>query len=334
MSISASVRPTPRGTIMRAEELELVEVAFNSMCPSGQDRVPLDELYKRFFAAAHPRVREGTMAPSAARDTLQHHFGSCAADHDNAVTFDEFVVYHDKLVDEAVYEQVSDVNAFVRDTIMGLWRLGDLLLPTGIRPAFPITECPVGAYATSLMSLVWVEQDKQTGTYLLKGVKDVVKPVFKRGDLPEDLQGLFAYAEELMGLNVQFLPASIFIKRWWDFVWEYEEGKYSGIEGVISTCVDLDTLPSAIRQFMLEHSDAVTKKTTFLPRVVGNNPTYKRSSTAYGYGVAEETAKIVDWKMRSMKGTAYGLQFRGLRGNYFGKMKGPIQCNAATGVNM
>lgn len=332
--------------ILNESEFALVSVAFNSFFPADggadggkEDRlVPLSELEYRFDAVEHPRVKEGSMAPSKAKATLAYQFGKCAAEHGGCVTFDEFLTYHDKLVDEAYDERgVTDVEAFIARTIMGLWRLGnDLLLPTAVRPCFPIDKAPEGMYASRLMTLCWSEPDpERPGKFIIKGVKDVVRPCFKRGDLPDEIQGLFAYPEELAGMSVHYVNPQISIQRWLDFVWSYAEGKYCGVPGIVSARVDLDTLPESISQFIVEHHTATkVLDSKFVPTSIAANPLYKRSSDAYGYGVEEECRRIHAWKVRSLKGKQYGLQYHGLQGKYFSKMKGPTPCNAATGINM
>lgn len=319
---------------LSSADQELVRIAFQSMDHTGSGLVSLDEICKTFYAAEHPRVKEGTMAPSAARDTLLHQFGACAAEHNGNVDLYEFLAYHERLADEANDEHVSDVAAFTTETIMRLWRLGDLLIPTGIRPSFPITEPPTGLYAATLMSLVWVERDTASGECVLKAVKDVVRPIFARGDLPEDLQGLFAFPDELAGLQVHYVPTQISIQRWLDVIWEYEDGKYCGVEGIVSARVDLDCLPEGVRQFIVEHSEAIRKRSAFVKTTNKANPMYTRSSEAYGYGVTEECRKLAEWKANSLNGKQLGLQYHGLCGKFFAKMKAPMQSTAATGMNV
>ncbi|CAJ1036267.1 hypothetical protein, conserved [Leishmania lindenbergi] len=344
-------------------EYHLVAVAFQSMDPNNTGLVPLSEIKKRYFAHEHPRVKEGNMAPSAARDTLDYHFGVCAADHGGSITFDEFLAYHEKIADEAYDEHVGDVAAFTEKTIMRLWRLGDLLLPTGVRPVFPVAQPPTGLYASTNMTLVWVEprqidasptsgqQSPSIGgtatpsintygavhasdLFVLRGVKDVVRSIFARGDLPEELQGYFAYPEELTGMAVDYVAPRVSIQRWYDFTWEYAEGKYCGVEGIISIRVDLESLPAGLRQFVCDHATAVSRGTTWIQTRPMVNPMYKKTSSAYGYGVNEECRKIHRWKVKTFEGKQYGNQYHGLCGKYFAKMKEPLKCSTTTGMNM
>ncbi|KPI84448.1 hypothetical protein ABL78_6503 [Leptomonas seymouri] len=339
-------------------EYHLVAVAFQSMDPDGTGLIPLREVKQRYFAHEHPRVREGKMAPSAARDTLDHHFGLCSADHNGCVTFDEFLAYHEKIADEAYDEKVGDVAAFTERTITRLWRLGDVLLPTGVRPLFPVSQAPSGFYAVTPMTLVWVERrvppsqqcavgshppTKMSATpaggdlgdlFMLRGIKDVVRPIFSRGDLPEELQGYFAYPAELTGMAVEYLPPQISVQNWYDFCWEYAEDKYCGVEGIISTRVDLDLLPAGLRQFLCVHSTAIERQTRWIPSRQTANPMYKKTSSTYGVGITEECRKIHHWKVNTFAGKQYGNQYHGLCGKQFSKAAGPLKSNAATGMNM
>ncbi|CBZ38691.1 hypothetical protein, conserved [Leishmania donovani] len=338
--------------MLSGSEHHLVAVAFQSMDPNNTGMVALSEVKKRYFAHAHPRVKEGSMAPSAARDTLDYHFGVCAADHEGSITFDEFLAYHEKVADEAYDEHVGDVAAFTEKTIMGLWRLGDVLLPTGVRPAFPVTQAPTGFYAVTLMTLVWVERRQMDASpasaqqssssggaahddlFVLRGIKDVVRPIFTRGDLPDELQGYFAYPEELSGMAIDYVAPRLSIQRWYDFTWEYSEGKYCGVEGIISTRVDLESLPAGLRQFVCEHATAVSRGTTWMQTRLMMNPMYKKTSSAYGCGVSEECRKIHHWKVKTFEGKQYGNQYQGLCGKYFSKLGAPLKSGAATGMNI
>ncbi|EPY31752.1 hypothetical protein STCU_03273 [Strigomonas culicis] len=226
-----------------------------------------------------------------------------------------------------------DVHQFIRDTVMAIWRLGELLLPTGVRPLFPAAQPPSGLYASTLMTFVWVDRDA-AGEYVLRGVKDVVRPHFARGALPEEVQGFFAYPAELAEMQVQYLPSQLALQSWLDFVWEYEEGHFCGVEGVIAARLDLSVLPDGVRQFIMPHDVAVAKKCEFLKTQRPVNPMYKKSSDNYGYNVNEEVRKTHLWKAKSLEGKQYGLQYYGLVGKYFAKMRAPMSCTASTGMNL
>ncbi|KPA80212.1 hypothetical protein ABB37_05189 [Leptomonas pyrrhocoris] len=343
--------------MLSESEYHLVVVAFQSMDHGGIGLIPLSEVKQRYFAHAHPRVKEGKMAPSAARDTLDHHFGLCAADHDGGITFDEFLAYHEKIADEAYDEQVGDIPAFTERTITELWRLGDVLLPTGVRPLFSISQAPSALYAVTPMTLVWVERRSQqqqpavassssakvtptagrgdlSALFVLRGIKDVVRPTFSRGDLPDELQGYFAYPEELTGMAVEYLPPQISMQNWYDFCWEYADNKYCGVEGIISTRVDRELLPAGLRQFLCTHSTAIARQTQWIPSRQAVNPMYKKTSTSYGVGVTEECRRIHYWKVNTFAGKQYGNQYHGLCGKQFSKAAGPVKSSAATGMNI
>ncbi|KAG5490118.1 hypothetical protein JKF63_00237 [Porcisia hertigi] len=349
--------------MLSESEYHLVVVAFQSMDPDNTGLIPLSEVKKRYFAHEHPRVKEGSMAPSAARDTLEYHFGTCAADHGGSITFDEFLAYHNKIADEAYDEHVGDIAAFTEKTIKGLWRLGDLLLPTGVRPAFPPTQPPTGLYAVTPMTLVWVERRQPIGSpnsaqpsssgevatppssnsngygrsefsYVLRGIKDVVRPTFARGDLPDELQGYFAYPEELTGMAVEYVAPRLSIQRWYDFTWEYAEGKYCGAQGIISTRVDPESLPAGLRQFICEHTTSTSRGTTWIQTRITANPMYKKTSSAYGTAAYEESRKIHNWKVKTLEGKQYGNQYHGICAKHFSKMREPLKCSYATSMNM
>ncbi|EPY30552.1 hypothetical protein AGDE_09386 [Angomonas deanei] len=312
--------------------MSVVEVAYYSMDVQDKGKVSLEEVLHTFNAVEHPRVKEGEMAPSQATARVKELFSACAADHDGYITFHEFAVFHEKLAEEANFEKVPDTEEFIKKTIMAMWRLGDILLPTGIRPAFPTNQKPTGLYASTLMTFLWVDKDEKG--YVLKGMKDCVRPIFSRGDLPEEVQGMFAYPNELVGMEVQFVPTQVALQNFHDFVWEYEEGKYCGVEGIISARVDPRALPDGVRQFIMPHAEAVGKQCEYIKTQKVVNPMYKKSSENYGYGVQEELKKMHIWKVKSLQGKQYGLQYYGLVGKYFANMKKNNSSTAATGMNL
>ncbi|CCW66930.1 unnamed protein product [Phytomonas sp. Hart1] len=318
-----------------AAHARLVELAFDSLGPDDRGVVSLRELHERFHAAAHPRVRGGLMAPGMARDRLLYLFGDCAKEHAGGITLDEFQAYHQRLHHEAAQAHGGEPPD-LGPIIMDLWRLGHLLLPSGVKPNIPLDEFPRALYATLLMTLLWVEKDpRREGKFILKGIKEVVRPIFRRGDLPDELQGHFAYPSEISGLTVEYLPTQIAIKRWLDFVWEYDEGKYCGVQGIISAQVDLDILPGSLRQFIVEHSTATEQLhcDKFVQTSISENPMYKCTNRTYGIGSFEECRKVHQWKVKSLSGEQYGNQYHGLQKGLYSEM-GPTVCQAATRINL
>eukprot|EP00796_Vickermania_ingenoplastis_P005162 gene5162-3710_t len=319
--------------MLTPSQIELVETAFRSMVTTEGNTVPLKDLMAQYDASEHPCVKAGEMAPSAARDTLPYQFGQCCLDHDGGVTLDEFMTYHEKMADEAHNTRAGDVNAFIEELIMRLWRLGDLLQPTRIRPAAPIDDFPRALYSKTLMSLIWPGVDEH-GKSFLYCIKESVQPTFRRGDLPPPLQGFFAFPSEFMGFRVQYVAPQISVKRWLDFVWEYEPGKFAAVEGIISARVAKESLPPLLQQLVQEHSDVVKLPSiTFTASRGTPNPMYKKTSETYGYRVHEACRKIHDWRWSSLAGKEYGLQYHGFVDKYFSK-NGPVPGNAATGINM
>lgn len=319
--------------MLTPSQTQLVHAAYQSMVKREDGLVALSDLMSHYNASEHPAVKRGDMAPSAARDTLQYQFGECSKDHNGCVTLDEFIKYHEKVADEAHTTRGGDVNAFIDELIMRLWRLGDLLAPTFIRPVFSVDEMPSALYGKTLMCLVWPGVD-ENGESFLHCIRDAVQPIFRRGDLPPQIQGFFAFPAEFMGFRIKFVAPQISVKRWLDFVWEYAEGRFAAVEGVISARVAKDSIPPYLRDFIQEHDD--TKKLPycqFLERRITSNPMYKKSSESYGYKVVEECRKIHNWKLSSMSGKEYGLQYHGLIGRFF-STNGPSVGNAATGINM
>lgn len=327
-------RPPVVTPLLTESQRELVRKAFFSMASPASKMVPLGKLILSYNVAEHPSVKNGELAPSAVRDTLLYQFGECHADHNGEVTLDEFLKYHEKVADEVRQTMVvEDVDTYLENLIMRIWRRGHLLAPTEIRPVIPINELPHGLYGKTLMSLVWPCVD-QTGAKVLYCIKDMIQPLFRRGDLPEPLQGFFAFPSELMGFKVVHVGPQISIKRWLDFVWEYEDRKYAAVEGIISARVPLDILPEDLRVLIMEHSDTLKLPScTFVETFSGKNPMYKKSSESYGYRVKEECKKIANWKWGSLAGKVYGLQYHGTTGNFFSK-NGPSTSNAATGMNL
>ncbi|KEG10254.1 hypothetical protein DQ04_03981070 [Trypanosoma grayi] len=321
-------------TMLTPYHASLVEHAFRTMDFKGDGLVQLDDICRVFDASKHPRVREGSMAPSAARDMLVHQFGKSAREN-GGVILDVFMRFHERMALEAENEQVGDVEEFLTATIEGVWRMGDLLQPTLIRPVTATAGMPTGIYATQAMSLVWPEQGEAAGAYSLRVVRDVVQPIFSRGDLPPQLRGFFAYPAELAGMRVVEVPAQISMKRWLDFAWAYEEGRYAVVPGIVSARVDPDTLPAFLRELIVEH-DAATKlpAVRFLPTARAFNPMYKRSSDEYGYGVPEEVKRVHQWKGRTYDGTAYGLLYYGRFGNFTKTHCGHGESSAASGINL
>lgn len=298
-----------------------------------QQLVSLTGLTRHYNASEHPSVKAGDMAPSAARDKLLYQFGQCSQDHQGHITMDEFITYHEMVADEAHSTRAGDVDGFIEDLIMRLWRLGGLLQPTYVRPAFPVTEMPKALYGKTLMSLIWPGKDEDGSTFLYC-VKDVVQPIFRRGDLPDALQGFFAFPCEYEGYRVKKISAQISVQRWLDVVWEYEENKFAAIEGILSACVEKSTLPPYLQVLIQEHHDVQKlPQCTFLETRVTANPMYRKTSETYGYRVKEECRKIHNWKCRSLEGLQCGLQYHGLVGNFFSK-NGPAPSNSATGINM
>lgn len=301
---------------------------------SPSETIPLDRLVASYNVAEHPSVKVGNLAPSAVRETLLYQFGECQKDHSGSVAYDEFVKYHEKVADEARQTlMVNDMDAYLEDLFMRIWRRGLLLAPTGLRPVIPIDEYPQGLYSKTLMSLVWPGVN-EAGESVLYCINDMIQPIFRRGELPPPLQGFFAFPSELMGFPIVDVTPQISIKRWLDFVWEYEEGKYAAVEGIISARVPTERLPEDLRVLIMEHSDALKLPfCTFLETYTCRNPMYKKSSESYGYRVREECKKIAKWKWGSLAGKVYGLQYHGTTENFFSK-NGPSTSNAATGMNL
>ncbi|RHW68780.1 hypothetical protein DPX39_100075100 [Trypanosoma brucei equiperdum] len=298
------------------EQAALIEGAFRSMDRDGTGLVRLEDIFRVFDASSHPRVRDGELAPAATRDMLMHQFGATAQAH-GGVSFDVFMRFHERMAEDAAVAKVNDKELFLTDTIIGVWRLGTLLQPTLIRPLFPVDVRPSGLYATQYMSLVWVDEVAGPGSFVVHVVRDVVRPIFSRGDLPPQLRGMFAYPTELAGMKVIEERLQIATQRWLDFVWEYEEGKHAAVPGIISARVDPDTLPQYLRDMIVQHDVAKAIPSLFFVRTsVAVNPMYKRSSEEYGYGVPEEVKRMSRWKDLTYSGQACGLIYHGRVGKF------------------
>ncbi|EKG01468.1 hypothetical protein TCSYLVIO_007534 [Trypanosoma cruzi] len=316
-------------------QLELVEQAFHSLAPKGDDALPrIDEIFRVFDVSMHPRVKEGVMSPGAVLEMLAYQFGESEKEQ-NGVTFDVFMRFHERMAMEAANECVSDTEGFLTDTIRGVWRLHELLEPTFIRPVIPIEGFPSNIYATQLMSLVWPDESKPPRSYVLRVIHGVVQPLFSRGDLPPELRGFFAYPAELAGMKLIEVPAQISMQRWLDFVWEYAEGKYVAVPGIISARVDLETVPEYLRKLIIEPK--VVKQlpsVQFVSTIKSLNPMYKRTSDGYGYGIPEEIKRVHRWKCETHDGTACGLIYHGRVGKFTKKLYGQAQSLAASGINL
>ncbi|KAH9582241.1 hypothetical protein LSM04_008200 [Trypanosoma melophagium] len=320
--------------MLTPEQSSLAEHAFRTLDRKGDGLVPLEDICRVYDVSKHPRVKEGAMAPSAAHEMLIYQFGSCAKEL-GGVTLDVFMRFHQRMAMEAEEERIADKEKFLTDVIAGVWRIGELLQPTFIRPVISINGFPTGIYATQHMSLVWPDPDAGNEAYVLRVIRDVVLPVFSRGDLPPELRGFFAYPAELAGMRIVEVPPQIALQRWLDFVWEYAEGQYAGVPGIISARVDVEVLPSYLRDLIMEHTAAVQLPAVrFLPTTRAVNPMYKCTSQEYGYGVDEEVKHVQRWKERTFDGTACGLIYHGLVGKFTKQQYGQSQSNAATGINL
>lgn len=325
--------PGASPAILTESQLALLRETFLSMASSSTQTIPLEKLISSYNAVEHPSVKRGELAPSAVRETLLYQFGECQKDHNSCVTYDEFVKYHEKVAFEVLQMQMGSVDGYLEDLITHVWRRGFLLAPTQLRQAAPIDEFPRGLLKKTMMTLVWPAVD-ENGSPFLYGIKDMVQPTFRRGDLPAPLQGFFAFPSELMGFRMVYLPPRISIKLWLDFVWEYKDGKYAAIEGIISARVPSESLPEDLQVLIMEHSEALKLPScTFLETSNARNPMYKKTSENYGYRVEEECKKIANWKWGSLAGKVYGLQYHGTTGRFFSKT-GPTASNAATGMNL
>ncbi|KAG8342688.1 hypothetical protein ERJ75_000984100 [Trypanosoma vivax] len=302
--------------MLTAEQSSLIERAFRTMDREGNGMLSLEHICHVFDASKHPRVREGLIAPSATLDMLRSQFGTTAK-AEGGITFDVFVRFHERMAEEYAKLRISNVEALLTETIEGIWRLGQLLEPSLIRPIFPVEQRPKGVYATAQMSLVWPDEKMGKESYILHVIPGVVRPIFSRGDLPLELRGFFAYPAELSGMKLVREPTQIATQRWLDFVWEYEDGKMAAVEGIISARVNPDTLPEYLRNLIVEPK--ITKE---LPSVycvktaVGPNPMYKRTSDEYGYGAPEEIKRVSAWKDLTFSGEAYGLIYHGRIGKF------------------
>ncbi|ORC81580.1 uncharacterized protein TM35_001131060 [Trypanosoma theileri] len=320
--------------MLTPEQSALAEHAFRTLDRKGNGVVPLEDICRVYDVSKHPRVKEGVMAPSAAREMLIYQFNNCVKEL-GGVTLDVFMRFHERMAMEAEEERTADKEKFLTEVIAGVWRIGELLQPTCIRPVIPIEGFPTGIYSTQHMSLVWPDPDAVSDGYVLRVIRDVVLPIFSRGDLPPQLRGFFAYPSELAGMRLIEVPTQIALKRWLDFAWEYAEGKYAAVEGIISARVDLDSVPPYLRDLIIEHTAAVRLPAVrFLPTTKAINPMYKCSSQEYGYGVEEEVKHVQKWKERTFDGTAYGLIYHGHVGKFTKKHYGRAQSNAASGINL
>ncbi|ESL06054.1 hypothetical protein TRSC58_06278 [Trypanosoma rangeli SC58] len=320
--------------MLTPHQLDLVERAFRSLDTKGDGLLRLEDIIRVFDVSRHPRVKEGVMAPSAVSEMLTYQFGE-SVKKQNGVAFDVFMRFHERMAAEAENERVSVPEGFLTATIEGVWRLGNLLEPTFIRPVIPVEGFPSGIYATQLMSLVWPDPSSPPGSYVLRVVRDVVQPHFSRGDLPSQLRGFFAYPAELAGMTLIEVPSQISMQRWLDFVWEYGEGKYAVVPSTVSALVDLETVPEYLRELIVEPETVKQLPSVrFIPTLKALNPMYKRTSDEYGYGVPEEVKRIHHWKFKTYDGTAYGLIYHGRLEKFTKMLYGQSQSTAASGINI
>lgn len=295
----------------------VVEEAFLQYVDESTGMAKLDVLVQAYDTSKHPTVVLGDLAPSAAKKILRTQLEPSANYHNGYVALDDFLVFHERLQTGLLKTEshVKDPEARFVQLVAQLWNVAALKLePTGITPL--TMELPTGFQASRQMDLIWV--DEATGA--LQGYRGVVKPIFRRADLPKGIQGHFAFADEVKLLNVKYIPPQPAVRPPFDVVWSDNDVLY-GLAAVVSSSVDTAVLPSFLATFIgncPKNQDGKAMDVTFLQKddAAMKNPMYITSSAAIGIKAVEYAHKVVDAKIKALNGTNPVGIFAGRAGKF------------------
>lgn len=297
--------------------MDVVQAAWHKVA-GGADRASLETLKAAYDASRHPRVLDGNMAIGQAKEIVARHFDTVA---DGNVTWDEFLQYHVRMSHEVDRGRSVDRDGTFVAVVVQQWRLdkdaAEAMRPTGIIPS--TLDCPQGLKQTRNLDLVWpASEDGSNGG--LRTFKSVVKSRFGRRVLPEHLRGYFAYLQEEVSADVPVKACtarSAFLSPL-SIVWKNSTGGSSGLKEVVSPNVELAQLPADLREAIMPHADAekLHGPVNWLALEAVYNPTYKKSSDAFGVGAQESASEVLALKRKVFEGTNCGQSWHGHTGKF------------------
>mmetsp|Transcript_992 Transcript_992/g.1078 ORF Transcript_992/g.1078 Transcript_992/m.1078 type:complete len:338 (+) Transcript_992:21-1034(+) len=290
----------------------VVAEAFRTFDPDGSGLAPLEAIIAGYAAHQHPAVVRGDLAPSDAQQRLREQLSPSAKQHDGMVAVEDFFLLHERISDDVDRSKVcTDGDKEFIAIVKPLWGLGLVrLAPTGIVPI--TTEVPSGVLASCHMDLLWVTESGGN-KIRLSGYKNVVKPHFARGAIPEAIQGHFAFHEEISNQNlfdVQFKAPQPAIQPPLSIVWQLSESdSLYGVRDVIVSNIDVAILPSEVRAFIRTAGEVqeIEKGRCIQWLNAGSNstiknPAYTTSNSKYGVGVSSQATKVLMEKTQALSG--------------------------------
>lgn len=323
----------PKVPSLEGARLEVVKRAFVKLAQEEAGTVPLSAMKMLYNAAAHPRVLDGSISQSKARALFESHFTHIPPE--GAVTWDDFASYYTKASTEIDAGRDIDPDASFVQMVIRAWRLDEDGAPrfesTGILPT--TLERPSGYSATVNMDLVW--KDENGG---LVGYRHVVKPLFSRAELPDEIRGYFALPVESTRANVRFLPAQAALVADLDLVWPKNaaepSGEWTGYRAAVRSNVDTRFLPALLQNYILPFTRTSQMNVTYNESVKIQNPVYKKTSQTYGVGAKEHCAQVAELKKLTWEGKAAGNVFAGKTGKFSDQFKAGCYRNSGLNVSV
>lgn len=315
--------PDPSLTSAR---FDVVAAAWQKLNPEDAPSITLDALKAGYDASRHPRVLDGTMAIGQAKNVVAHHFDTVP---DGVVTWNEFLQFHVKMSLEVDRSRALDRDSTFTMLVTQMWKLDEeeerALHPTRI---FPITmSAPTGLLATKSMDLLWPNPDVPGG---LLGFRGVVRPRFGRADLPSQLQGYFAFADEVANRDVKTVVERATLMSSLSIVWRIESGELVGFKDVVSPNISVGKLPDELKDVILTEADAEKLgPVCWLPLKEPYNPTYKKSSQSFGVGAEQSAGDVLALKKKVWEGNNCGLAWHGHTGKFTDDFKGGAYRNSS-----
>jgi hypothetical protein len=298
--------------------MDVVAAAWHKVA-NGADSVTLSDLVDAHDAGRHPRVLDGNMSLGQAREIIRKQFADLP---DGVVTFAEFLQYHVKMSNEVDRSRSIDRDGTFVNNVVTMWRLdkdsAKAMQPTGIIAT--TLECPVGLKRTRNMDLVWTDPADRSGLIAFRGA---VKTRFARADLPENIRGHFAYADEITDRTVKQSPSRSAVMTALSIVWTVD-GTARGFREVVSPNVDQAQLPETLKSVIIHHDEAERTYThvEWLPLAEVYNPAYQKSSEAFGQSAYDSAQQVLELKKKVYDGTSCGIAWHGHTGKFTDSFNG------------